>query len=259
MKGRIFIVVVLVAAAWIVGRQLGIGAQGEGRYELNQSYRLAPGAQVSVSGINGPVEVTTTDSNTAEVHILITTRDEDALADHQIAVTQSGTNLTIRGENHKGWRLWRWLTGGSDHAKQSVTLKLPREVELTAKGINGKLSVGALDGAVHVSGVNGKVEIEQATGAADISGVNGAVVLGIARLGDEGLKVSGVNGRIELRFADEVNADVTVRGLNGNVTSDLPNSSITQEGHATWHGQIGTGGAPISLSGINGRVSLTHE
>ena len=53
--------------------------------------------------------------------------------------------------------------------------------------------------------------------------------------------------------------DVTVHGLNGNVTSDLPNSSITQEGHATWHGQIGKGGAPISIGGVNGRVSLTHE
>ena len=259
MKCRIFIAIVLVAAAWVVGRQLGIGAKGEGRYELNQSYRLAPGAQVSVSGINGPVEVTTTDSDTAEVHILITARDEDSLQDHQIVVAQTGTALTIRGENHKGWRFWRWLSGGGDNAKQSVTLKLPREVELTARGINGKLSAGALEGAVHISGVNGKVEIEQATGAADISGVNGAVVLGIARLGDEGLKVSGVNGRVELRFTDEANAYVTVRGLNGNVTSDLPNSSITQEGHATWRGQIGTGGAPISLSGINGSVSLTHE
>ena len=258
MKGRIFIVVVLVAVAWFAGRQLGIGAGGEGRYELNQSYQLAPGAQVEVAGINGPVEISTSDSDTAEVHILITTRDEDALADNQINVRQSGSGLSIRGESHHGWRFWRWLHGG-DRVRQSVTLKLPRAVELTVKGINGRLTAGELDGAVHVSGVNGKVEIERAVGAADVNGVNGTVRLGIARLDDEGLRVGGVNGRVELRFADEVNADLTVRGLNGNVTNELPGATLTHEGHATWHGRIGTGGAPVSINGVNGSVRLTHD
>ncbi len=258
MKGRIFIVLLLVAVAWVAGRQLGIGAQGEGRYELNQSYQLAPGARVEVSGINGPVEVTTSDSATAEVHITSTARDEDALERHQISVQQTGTSLTIRGQNRDGWKFWRWFNGG-DKARQSVTLKLPRQVELTARGVNGRVTVGDMDGAVHISGINGKVEIERATGAADVSGVNGAVSLGLAQLGDEGLKVSGVNGRVELRLTDEVNADLTVRGLNGNVANDLPNVSLTHEGHSTWHGRIGTGGAPISISGVNGSVRLTRD
>jgi len=257
MKGRIFLVVVLVVVAWIVGRQLGIGSHGEGRFELNQNYQLAPGARVEVSGINGPVEITTSDTDTAEVHILTTARDEDALEDHQITVQQSGSNLTIHGENHNGWRFWRWLKG-SENVRQSVTLKLPHQVELSAKGINGRVTVGELDGAVHVAGVNGKVEIERATGAADVSGVNGAVSLGLARLGDEGLRVSGVNGRVELRFADDVNADLVVHGLNGNVANDLPNSTLTQEGHSTWRAHIGTGGTIISVNGINGSIHLTR-
>lgn len=258
MKGKIFIVVVLVAVAWVAGRQLGIGSKGEGRYELNQSYQLAPGARVEVSGINGPVEVTTSDAGTAEVHVTTTARDEDALARHQINVFQTATSLTIRSENHDGWKFWRWFNGG-DNARQSVTLKLPRQVELTARGVNGRVTVGDIDGAVHVSGINGKVVIERATGAADVSGVNGAVSLGLAQLGDEGLRVSGVNGRVELRLTDDVNADLTVRGLNGNVTNELPNVALTHEGHATWHGRIGTGGAPISISGVNGSVRLTRD
>ncbi|HYX40620.1 MAG TPA: hypothetical protein VE821_02925, partial [Pyrinomonadaceae bacterium] len=206
MKGRIFLVVVLVVAAWVVGRQLGIGSHGEGRFELNQNYQLAPGARVDVSGINGPVEIATSDTDTAEVHILITARDEEALENHPINVQQSGSNLTIHGENRSGWRFWRWLKGSED-VHQSVTLKLPRQVELSARGVNGRVSVGALDGAVHIAGVNGKVEIERATGAADVSGINGAVSLGLAHLGAEAPRVSGVNGRVELRLADDVNAD----------------------------------------------------
>jgi len=257
MKGRIFLVVVLVVAAWIVGRQLGIGSHGEGRFELNQNYQLAPSARVDVSGINGPVEITTSDTDTAEVHILITARDEEALENHPINVQQSGSNLTIRGENRNGWRIWRWLKGSED-VHQSVTLKLPRQVELSARGVNGRVSVGALDGAVHIAGVNGKVEIERATGTADVSGVNGAVSLGLTHLGTEAPRVSGVNGRVELRFADDVNADLVVRGLNGNVTNDLTNSTLTQEGHSTWRAHIGTGGTLISINGVNGSVRLTR-
>lgn len=258
MKGRIFIVLVLVAAAWIVGRQLGIGAKGEGRYELNQSYQLAPGARVEVGNINGPVEVSTTDGDTAEVHITITARDEDALKAHQINVQQSTSSLSVRGENRNGWKFWRWLYGG-DNARQTVTLKLPRQVEFTARGINGRVMVGDLEGAVHISGVNGKVEIAQATGAADINGVNGAVGLGITHLGSDGLRVSGVNGRVELRFGEDVNADLNVHGLNGNVANDLSDVRIRQEGHGTWNGRIGTGGAAITVNGVNGSVRLTRD
>src|ERR1041384_1075520 len=257
MKGRIFLVVVLVVAAWIVGRQLESGSNGEGRYEFNQTYQLASGARVEVSGINGPVEIATSDTDTAEVHILITARDEDALENHPINVQQNGSSLRIHGENHNGWRFWRWFKG-SENVHQSVTLKLPRQVELSAMGINGHVSVGALDGAVHVSGVNGKVDIERATGTADVSGVNGAVSLGLTHLGDEAPRVNGVNGRVELRFADDVNADLVVHGLNGNVTNDLTNATLTQEGHSTWRAHIGTGGTVISINGINGSVRLTR-
>ncbi|HYY42347.1 MAG TPA: VCBS domain-containing protein [Pyrinomonadaceae bacterium] len=258
MKGRIFIVLVLVAAAWIVGRQLGIGAKGEGNYELNQSFQLAQGARVEVAGINGPVDISTTDGDTAEVHITITGRDEAAIATHRINVRQSGASLAVRGENNDSWRFWRWLYG-SDRVRQSVTLKLPREVELTVRGVNGHVTVGDLAGAVHIGGINGKVEIAQATGAAEINGVNGAVGLGISHLGGDGLRVSGVNGRVELRFGEDVNADLSVRGLNGNVTNDLSNVNIRQEGHGTWNGRIGDGGTGININGVNGSVRLTRD
>jgi DUF4097 and DUF4098 domain-containing protein YvlB len=258
MKGRIFIVLVLVAAAWIVGRQLGFGAKGEGRYELNQSYQLAPGARVEVANINGPVEVSTTDGDTAEVHIEITARDEDALKAHRINVQQSTSSLSVRGENRDGWKFWRWLYGG-DNAKQTVTLRLPRQVELNVSNVNGRVLAGDLDGSARIGNVNGKVDLAQVTGAAEVRNVNGAVGLGITHLGSDGLRVSNVNGRVELRFGEDVNADLNVHGLNGNVSNDLSDVKIRQEGHGTWSGRIGAGGAAITINGVNGSVRLTRD
>ena len=51
--------------------------------EINQTYQLAPGARVDVSGINGRVEVETSNSNTAEVHIIRSARTKEDLQYHK--------------------------------------------------------------------------------------------------------------------------------------------------------------------------------
>ena len=57
------------------------------RDEINRTYQLAPGAQVEVSSIRGPVEIVNTDSATAEVQIIRTARTRADLA--------GGTPITI--------------------------------------------------------------------------------------------------------------------------------------------------------------------
>ena len=94
MKLKIFIALLLVVGAWVAGRMYfggGVGSGGARVAEshvvagenapggagtvaeeggaavqrINESYRLAPGARVEVSGINGPVEVATAEGDTA--------------------------------------------------------------------------------------------------------------------------------------------------------------------------------------------------
>ena len=63
-------------------------------------------------------------------------------------------------------------------------LRVPRNIEFSANGINGKTTVGELDGPVHLSGINGKCEVAQARGYTEISGINGSVAMTIAQLGE---------------------------------------------------------------------------
>ena len=85
---RILIVVVLVVAAAILGlwRTSGgvrqslsrvVGAsgeqsQGDAREEIRKSFELQPGARIDVMGINGKVDIQTSDTKTAEVYVLRT-------------------------------------------------------------------------------------------------------------------------------------------------------------------------------------------
>ena len=85
------------------------------------------------------------------------------------------------------------------------------------------------------------------------------VSLGLKQLGERGARLSGVNGGIELRLANGLNADLTARGMNGNVRSEIAEVTVDKDDHGSrYSARIGTGGAPITLSGINGNVRLTR-
>ncbi|PYP89955.1 MAG: hypothetical protein DMF61_01775 [Blastocatellia bacterium AA13] len=221
--------------------------------EINQTFQLAPGAKVEVSGINGPVDIQTSNTGTAEVNIVRSARTKDDLEYRKITVDQSNGGLVVRGEKEKD-RNYRQV-----EVRERVSLKIPRQVELTTRGVNGRVTVGEIDGSVTMSGINGKVEVAQAGGYAHISGVNGTVGVRISRLGENGINVSGVNGKVELRFAEDLNADLTVTGINGPIHTDVSNLTVQGKMNpSNLRAKIGSGGSPISISGVNGSVTVSR-
>lgn len=274
MKLKLFVAALAVVVAWFAGHHLyhaghvsGVSAGAQtvagkiesGEQVVNDSQALDPGALVEVSGINGPVDIMTTDGNVAEIHVENNASDARDLESHRITIDRAADHIVVRGENKNGgWGVLRWLVGrgGGGSVRQRVTLKVPRRVEVAARGINGALRVGALEGAVRVSGINGEVTVARAAGHAEVSGVNGNVTFAVARLEDEGVRVSGVNGNIELRLDADANADVRVGGLSGNVDYELKNMTVEDSGEnrSKFVARIGAGGAPIRMSGIGGNI-----
>jgi DUF4097 and DUF4098 domain-containing protein YvlB len=206
-----------------------------------------------VSGINGTVQIEATDGATAEVYVLRTARNDEALQRKKFTIEQNGTSLVIRG-GKDGWHFWRWLWNGK--ISEQVVLKVPRQIELDVHGVNGRVTVGEIEGSIDVSGVNGKVELAQANGYSNVSGVNGRVQITIKQLGERGLSLSGINGGIELQLGNDLNADLNATGINGQVNSEISSVTVSKD-HSTYRARIGQGGSPITLSGINGGVRLT--
>ncbi len=138
-----------------------------------------------------------------------------------------------------------------------MTLRLPRAISLLARGINGSVVAGEIDGKVEVKGVNGKVDIAQASGSDSFKGINGNIAVGLKQIDNGGVALSGINGNIELRLDSAINADLEAHGMNGSVVSNLPNVSIDKRKHGKYSAQIGSGGNSITASGINGNVRLS--
>jgi DUF4097 and DUF4098 domain-containing protein YvlB len=266
---RILLVIVLVVLAAIAGvvvrssssdgtvagireivSQNNAGDAGE---TIKETFQLSPGARVEVAGINGFVKIETSDTRTAEVHIERTASNPEALKRRRITVQADANSLVIRSEKGRSSFFARLF---GSRASETVTLKLPRQVSLFAKGINGALNVGELDGSVEVAGINGRVQIASAAGRAGFKGVNGNIVVGIKRLEQDGIELSGVNGNIELQLGADVNADLETKGMNGRVISELPNVTIDKSKHGSYWARIGTGGTGITAKGINGNIRL---
>lgn len=270
---RVLIVVVLIIGAAILGlwrsqggvrhglsRAVGMSgdnSQTEVRDEIRKSFELQPGARLDVQGINGKVEIQTSDTATAEVYVLRTANNSESLSRREVIIEQTPIGLLVRAKEARHLGIWEHLFGRNP--KEEVTIKAPRAIALALKGINGRVTTGDIDGPLEAKGINGRVELGGASQYAEISGINGGVVVGLKQLGERGARLSGINGGIELRLANGLNADLTSRGMNGSVRSEIPEVTVDKDDHGSrYSAHIGTGGAPITLSGINGNVRLTR-
>gem|GEM_PF-300102 len=268
---RIVILVVLVLLAGVAGivvrsanRPNGTVAElrglvshnatGDVRDEIRQTYQLSPGATVELSNLNGSIKIETSQTNTAEVLIERTADSQDSLSRRKVMVDADNSGLRIRGQRGDAGFLSRIF---GSRPSEKVTLKLPRQISLIVKGVNGAIMVGELDGPVDVRGINGRVQIAQATGRADFKGINGNIVVGLRDLMTDGVSLNGINGNIELQLAQSVNADLDAKGMNGRVVSDMPGVVVEKDKRGSFSAHIGTGGSAIAVHGINGNVRLT--
>ena len=261
MRRRLILLLCITVAAVILAPMTGANQQrrssGDREYtqreDINQTFELAPGARVELSTISGPVDVETTNGSTAEVNIVRFGETREDLDCYTIAIEHTPSSLIIR---HKQSRTSECQ---NIRAKQQVTLRLPRNVDLKMNAISGPVTVGEIDGTLRLSGISGRVEVAQALGYSDISGISGVLSISIARLSARGIRVSGISGRVELRLASNLNADLNVSGINGDVNAAAPNVSINKVGHSDFAGKVGAGGSVISVSGISGSVTFRGE
>ncbi len=226
------------------------------REEITKSFKLPANATVGVYSIDGSIEVTTSDTDQAEVHILRLARTKDTFEKQKAVIKFKDDELKIYGnQRERNFGIWDHVTG-DDELRTRVTLKLPRKIEFQTWRVNGQITLGEIEGRVEAGNINGKLIIAKAVGSADFNNINGKVEAVIANLNKDGIEVHEINGNVDLKFLDDVNVKIEAHGLNGRVNVEVPNVKVEKQEHQYYRATIGSGGPEISVGRMNGNLTL---
>ena len=223
--------------------------------ETRKTFELKPGERVWIQGINGRVEIQTSDTKTAEVYVKRTGDNPNSLQRRQLIIEQNPDGLLVRSKQVFNG-VWDHLFGHDP--KEEVIIKAPRQIALSFRGVNGRVYSTDIEGPLDLKGLNGRAELGLVSESASIDGVNGSLVVGLNKLGERGVQIHGVNGGIELRLPPGLNADLTAKGMNGSVKSEISEVTVQKTDWSRYSARIGSGGPEIEIKGINGNVRLTR-
>lgn len=143
----------------------------------------------------------------------------------------------------------------------ALDVSLPTTADLAVTGTNGDVTANGLDGRLTIATTNGAVTLSNVSGVLDLRTVNGAVRVQDAS--SSGVKAATTNGAVNLRFL-EAPESVVGRTINGSVTVQVPDTEAYRIVAHTVNGQVDTGevaSSPdatrtITVDTVNGAVTV---
>ena len=236
--------------------------QGKEREEFHKVYPLSAQGHVELENVNGPVHITAWDRAEVKVDAVKSAWSKDRLDEAKIEVEASTDRISIRTEYPGHDRTFNF---GNDHehnnpARVEYTITVPRQANLDEiKLVNGRLDIQGVAGEVHASCVNGRLEARSLQGRSELSTVNGSLDASVDQLASSGLTIKSVNGRLHVTLPSDANAEVKASTMSGGISNEfgLPVTKHQYVGHSL-RGQLGTGGALVKLSNVNGAIEISH-
>lgn len=225
--------------------------------------RLAAGKTLEIIGINGSIDARGGPGAEATVSAVKGARRSDP-DDVTMEVVEHAGGVTIcavypaRGGRENECRAGGKGRNDSNNNDTYVnwTVRVPEGVRFIGRSVNGDVTAQGLTAQAEARTVNGSIELET-TSWGEASTVNGSIN---ARLGQASwngdLEFSSVNGSISLSLPSALDVDVDASTVNGSMETDFPLTVRGRWGPRRMSGTIGQGGRSLSLSSVNGNMTL---
>ena len=135
--------------------------------------------------------------------------------------------------------------------------------EIEASTVSGDVTMFRLAGEIEAASVSGNVIVDEGSfSRAELGTVNGEIIFH-AELRDESkFSADTVNGDIDIEFIGDVSARIEVDTFNGAILNCFrPKAERTSKYTPGWELEFteGDGGGDVSISTMNGRVSLCKK
>jgi len=227
--------------------------------EFHQTYAMSSDGRIELDNINGAVHISSWDRNEVKVDAVKYADTKERLDEAKIEIESGKDYLSIETKYPDHDHTWNW---GSHNNPAGVeyTLTVPRNVRLDEiKLINGSLDVAGMSGEVHASCINGRLEAHDLSGRAELATINGRLEAKFDRLDRQSVELNSVNGSVDLTIPSDSNAEIEASTVSGGINNDfgLHVNHHQFVGHDL-RGELGSGGAHIKLSNVNGRVEIHH-
>lgn len=227
--------------------------------EFHQTYAITSDGRIELDNINGAVHISSWDRNEVKVDAVKYADTKERLDEAKIQIDSGKDYLSIETKYPDHDHTWNW---GSRHNPAGVeyTLTVPRTVRLDEiKLINGSLDVTGMSGEVRASCINGRLEAHDLSGRAELATINGQLEAKFERLDKQSVELNSVNGSVDLTIPSDSNAEIEASTVSGNINNDF--GLHVNHHHFVGHdmrGELGSGGARIKLSNVNGKVEIHH-
>ena len=230
---------------------MAIPATADVTQEFHKTVPLPSNGRVSLSNINGDVEITGWNRDEVQIDAVKSARDQERLDEARIDVNAGSDSVEI--ETHYPSHLMN-----NNAASVHYTLHVPQAARIDKISlVNGALTVQKLTGEIDANLVNGKLHATDLAGTADLATVNGGIDANYVSLNNvREIKLKSVNGSVNLLLPQSPNAQVSASTVNGGISTDFP---LTVKGHwvgKNMSGTLGNGGVQIELSNVNGSIHV---
>jgi hypothetical protein len=225
---------------------------------FSQTYPLTATGRVNIVNINGDVRINVWDQNSVKVDAVKRAYSPARLSEVTVDV-QSAPDIIQIKTRYPEERNYSGRNREDGWASVEYTVTIPRRSQLDgAELVNGSLDVEGVQGSVRASLVNGTVKASGLGGEVKLSTVNGGIEANVAALENaKGVQLTSVNGSIVLVVPSGAGADVKASTVHGGITNDF--GLTVEDGQYVGHsmnGQIGSGGARIRLTNVNGSIAV---
>lgn len=245
----------------LVMQLLVLTAALQGTPEFRWSGVVAAGKTIEIKGVSGDIRATGTTGNQVEVTARKHARRSD-LASVEIRVVTGSDGVTICAlyPSRRRENTCEAGSGGQSSDNNDVVVdfevKVPAGVKFDGRTVNGSVAATGLRADAWASTVNGSVALET-TGEGEAETVNGDVKVEMGRINGTGsMHFSTVNGRIDVSIPPGAGLNVTASTTNGDISTDFPLTVRGRFGPRQLSGTIGGGGRSVSLTTVNGDISL---
>lgn len=138
------------------------------------------------------------------------------------------------------------------------TLRVPPQVALDLKMVNGRVSTRGVDGETDVTTVNGPIDVET-SGANELSAktVNGSVHARFLR-DFRGARLKTVNGGVHALLPPTASFTCDLSQVNGDFEAAFPLTIHSNPGSRRASGEVNGGQYELQITTVNGDVEVQH-